>query len=70
MIMSTKFLVIGAVSVLGTGVALHVGGRNCLGHQLMSAFHHTNVQTTAAVKAPSPAKKAVEKTAAESVAMK
>ena len=61
MIMSSKFAVIGVVSVLGAGVALHTGGRNCPMARMMSAFHQHGTQSTAVVKKVTPpTAKAVE----------
>jgi hypothetical protein len=64
-IMSTKFAVIGVVSVLGAGVAMH-HARFCPLRAMMTAMHHTNAKTVV-VKATPPATPA--KTA-ETVAMR
>jgi hypothetical protein len=65
--MSTKFAVIGVVSVLGAGAALH-HARYCPLRQMMAALHHKDAKT-AVVKAP-PAAPASAKVVAATLAMK
>ncbi len=52
-IMSTKFAIIGVVSVLGVGAVMH-HARFCPLHEMMVALHHKNAQTVAVKKAPAP----------------
>jgi len=63
-IMSTKFAIIGVVSVLGVGAAMH-HARFCPLQKMLSATQHQH-STTAAVKTPAPAAAKL----AASVAMK
>ena len=63
-IMSSKFAIIGVVSVLGAGAVMH-HARFCPLQKMMAAIHHHHA-TTVVVKAPAPA----AKVAATSVAMK
>jgi hypothetical protein len=54
-IMSTKFAVIGIVSVLGTGAVMH-HARFCPLQKMMAAMHHpNNPSVVAKVQTPSPA---------------
>jgi len=63
--MSSKFAIIGVVSVLGVAGAMH-HARFCPLQKMMAAIHHHNAATVV-VKAPAPA---AAKVAATSVAMK
>lgn len=62
-IMSTKFAVIGIVSVLGAGAVMH-HARFCPLQKMMAAMHHKNAPAVV-VKAPAqaPASSALAKTA-------
>jgi hypothetical protein len=51
-IMTTKFAVIGVVSMLGVGAAMH-HARFCPLQKMMAAIHHQQA-TTVVVKAPAP----------------
>ena len=51
--MSTKFALIGVVSLLGTGAVMH-HARFCPLQKMMAAIHHHNAQTVV-VKAAAPA---------------
>ncbi|HEY4111869.1 hypothetical protein [Puia sp.] len=51
--MSTKFALIGVVSLLGAGVVMH-HAHFCPLQKMMAAIHHQHAQTVA-VKAPPPA---------------
>jgi hypothetical protein len=59
--MSSKFAVIGAVSLLGAGVVMH-HARFCPLRQMMAAVHHHDAKT-AVVKAPAQAQAPVAKNA-------
>jgi hypothetical protein len=50
--MSTKFAIIGVVSVLGAGAVMH-HARFCPLQKMMAALHHHSAQTVAQ-KAPAP----------------
>ena len=50
--MSTKFAIIGVVSVLGAGAVMH-HARFCPLQKMMAAMHHHSTQTVAQ-KAPAP----------------
>jgi hypothetical protein len=64
--MSTKFAVIGVVSVLGAGAVMH-HARFCPLHEMMVALHHKDAKAVvvkAPVKAPATPAKAVTATIA------
>jgi hypothetical protein len=66
-IMSTKFAIIGVVSVLGVGTAMH-HARFCPLRAMMTAMHH-HVTPGATAKAPAGTKPA-EKPATNTVALR
>ena len=65
--MSSKFAIIGVVSVLGAGVAMH-HARFCPLHEMMVALHHKDAKT--AVVTTPPAAPANAKAVTAAVAMK
>ena len=65
--MSSKFAIVGVVSVLGAGAVMH-HARFCPLHEMMVAMHHRDAKT-AVVKAP-PAAPADAKAVVAAVAMK
>ena len=65
--MSTKFAVIGVVSVLGAGAVMH-HARFCPLHEMMVALHHKDAKAVVVKAQPAPATPAKAVTA--TVAMK
>lgn len=65
--MSSRFAIVGVVSVLGAGAVMH-HAKFCPLHEMMVALHHKDAKT-AVVKAP-PATPANAKAVTATVAMK